>query len=270
MARWEERIERGSDPSIVVEHVVRYRFALPLISGADLWIDLGCGSGYPAALATAMLEAAPRRTLLVDVDPDAAKVAAGNLAPLRPDRLEADLAEAGGRNAIAAAIRATDAERLAISCFETLEHLEQFSGVVAWLRAQVEQNGADVVLSVPNEAFWTIENPIHKSTWGEGAFAELLSMLPEHTAWSQFPVNGSWIAAEGDDSATTDIRAEPGDARVPSHFLVALGPHRERLRVAAGAMRTDLRERRRWEREREARLSWLEQRVGDLEQAPQP
>ena len=61
-------------------------------------------------------------------------------------------------------------------------------------------------------------------------------------------MNGSWIAPDGDDGASTNIRAESGDARVPSHFLVSLGPHGERSGTAAGAARTNLDARRTWER----------------------
>ena len=50
MTNWEERINRGGDPAIVIEHVVRYRFAAPLLSGVDLWIDAACGTGYAPSL----------------------------------------------------------------------------------------------------------------------------------------------------------------------------------------------------------------------------
>ena len=45
---------------------------------------------------------------------------------------------------------------------------------------------ATVVMSVPNDAFWATENPHHRTMWGEGAFAELQSLLPEgHTVAPQ-------------------------------------------------------------------------------------
>src|SRR5436190_1252429 len=39
--------------------------------------------------------------------------------------------------------------------------------------------GVDVVLSVPNDAFWAIQNPHHQTMWSEGAFEELRRLLPE-------------------------------------------------------------------------------------------
>ena len=62
-----------------------------------------------------------------------------------------------------------------------------------------------VLLSVPNDAFWAIENPYHETMWGEGAFAELRRMLPEGTvrrAAGRAPGLGG-IPLEGDGPATT-------------------------------------------------------------------
>jgi hypothetical protein len=153
---------------------------------------------------------------------------------------------------------------MAITCMETLEHLSSFNGLVEWLSDRSEA-GADVLLSVPNDAFWALENPYHATAWGEGAFAELCSLLPAYTTAAQFPLNGSWIAPDGVEPDAVEIGVTAGEARVPSHFLVALGPNRDRLAPAAAATRTDLAERRRWERQRDASLAWLEARVEALD-----
>jgi hypothetical protein len=103
--------------------------------------------------------------------------------------------------------------------------------------------GATVVMSVPNDAFWATENPHHKTMWGEGAFAELQSLLPDgHTVAPQLQLNGSAIA-------------EDGDGRVPTHFLASWGG------AAPAAVRdvvlTDLDEQRDWVRRREADLAYF-------------
>ena len=238
-----------------------------MIAGADLWLDLGCGNGYAASLMTTGLEQPPRRTLLVDVAAEPLATAARTLAELDPDTLQADLSEPAGLSALSARVRehAAEGDRVAVTCMETLEHLRRFSDLVEWLSERVEHDGADVVLSVPNDAFWAIENPYHETTWGAGAAAELRTLLPAHRSCEQFPVNGSWIVPEGAATGSIELRAEAGEASVPSHFLLALGPNRDKLDATAGAVRTDLSERRTWERQRESSLQWLEQRVSDLE-----
>jgi hypothetical protein len=108
MTNWEERINRGGDPAILIEHVVRYRFAAPLLAGADLWIDAACGTGYAPSLLLGDLAPPPRRVLLADVDEEAVAGAAGALRELDPDTLVVDLSSDEGLAALDAAIGSTD------------------------------------------------------------------------------------------------------------------------------------------------------------------
>jgi hypothetical protein len=257
MTNWEERINRGGDPSILIEHVVRYRFAAPLLAGADLWVDAACGTGYAPSLLLADLAPPPRRTLLADVDEGAVASAARALAALEPSTLVADLSTDDGLAALEEAMGPADGQRVAITSMETVEHLDRPMAFVHWLRDQAEHRGADVVLSVPNDAFWAMENPFHQTMWGEGAFEELRRLLPEHLAAPQFPMNGSYIVAGQQSGDTVDVAADISNARVPSHFLAAFGPRRDQLAPAAGATLTDLPARRRWEQQREADLAFL-------------
>jgi hypothetical protein len=97
-------------------------------------------------------------------------------------------------------------------------------------------------MSVPNDAFWAIENPHHRTMWGEGAFAELQSLLPDgHTVAPQVQLDGSAIAQDA-------------DGRVPTHFLASWGgaapaPVRE-------VVASDLEAQRDWVRRREADLTY--------------
>ena len=120
---------------------------------------------------------------------------------LEPRTVVADLSTDEGLAALEEAIGPTDGQRVAITSMETVEHLDRPMAFVQWLRDQVERRDADVVLSVPNDAFWAMENPFHKTMWGEGAFEELRRLLPDHLAAAQFPINGSYIAA-GKQSGT--------------------------------------------------------------------
>src|SRR3954470_11546305 len=125
MPDWQERITRESEPELRVEHELRYELAAPLIRGAGLWADLGCGNGVAAARVVA--GEPPRRSLLVDVDPRAVEVAGTELAAEGVSTLVADLSSPDDVSRVRAALleQAGDGVRV-ITCFETVEHLESF------------------------------------------------------------------------------------------------------------------------------------------------
>jgi len=117
------------------------------------------------------------------------------------------------------------------------------------------------VLSVPNDAFWALENPYHETMWGEGAFEELRRLLPaEHVVAKQVPLQGSSIVLEG-TSALEAPGFTPLVDPVPSHFIVAFGPRCDEIVPRSAVAQTDLAEQRRWERQREANLAFYEDRI---------
>jgi SAM-dependent methyltransferase len=232
MPTWQERITHDTEPAIRVEHDLRYRYAGPAIAGAKLWCDLGCGNGVAAAAARP--EGFKGQILLVDVDGDALQAAASEIEGART--LQADLSNPADVARLADELKGKGA---VVTCFEVIEHLETFVPLVEMLESL---KGATVIMSVPNDAFWATENPHHKTMWGEGAFAELQSLLPEgHTVAPQVQLNGSAIALDE-------------DGRVPTHFLASWGG------AAPGSVRdvvaTDLESQRDWVRRREADLSF--------------
>jgi 2-polyprenyl-3-methyl-5-hydroxy-6-metoxy-1,4-benzoquinol methylase len=232
MPTWQERITHDTEPAIRVEHDLRYRYAGAAIAGAKLWCDLGCGNGLAAAAARP--EGFSGEILLVDVDADALQAAAGEIEGART--LRADLSDPADVAKLAGELKG---KGTVVTCFEVIEHLQTFVPLVEMLESL---KGATVILSVPNDAFWATENPHHRTMWGEGAFAELQSLLPEaHTVAPQIQLNGSAIA-------------EDGDGQVPTHFLASWGgaaPAGVRDVVAA-----DLDAQRDWVRRRESDLSF--------------
>jgi SAM-dependent methyltransferase len=232
MPTWHERITHDIEPAIRVEHDVRYRYAGPAIAGAKLWCDLGCGNGVAAAAARP--EGFEGEILLVDVEADALAAAAHELPGART--LQADLSDRADVAKLAAELKG---KGTVVTCFEVIEHLETFVPLVEMLESL---KSATVIMSVPNDAFWGTENPHHRTMWGEGAFAELQSLLPEgHTVTPQVQLSGSAIAADG-------------DGQVPTHFLASWGgPAPEGVRDVVA---TDLDAQRDWVRRRESDLSF--------------
>lgn len=239
-------------PAIRAEHELRYRLAVPAIRAAKTWGDLGCGSGLAAAGALGE-DGFDGHALLVDVAQHAVEHAAGEVKARELTPLTADLAEAEGVAAVRDALLAAPAPRT-VTCFETIEHLATFVPLLELLAELAEQHDTTVLISVPNDAFWAIENPHHATMWGEGSFEELRRLLPEgHVLGRQVALSGSALAGE----EFTAAGSAPGDA-VPTHFLAAFGPRAEPFAGQAVAATVDLLEQRRWERQRISDLTYLQ------------
>jgi SAM-dependent methyltransferase len=257
MPEWQERITRETPPAIRIEHEVRYGAVAPLARTAPTWVDLGCGAGIAAA--GALAGEGPRRAVLVDASDEALEQAAREIPAGETVTVKADLSSADGLAAVRAALG--DARDGVVSCFEVIEHLESFVGVVELLVELAAERAFTVVLSVPNDAFWPIESPWHKTMWGEGSFEELRRLLPaDHVVVAQVPLQGSALIPEGAEPATPGSFAARGDG-VPSHFLAAFGPRRGELGARSAVAQADLAEQRRWERQREANLAIYEDHI---------
>ena len=254
---WQERITRETAPPIRIEHELRYAMAAPLIRGAGMWLDLGCGAGVAAA--AALGDAGPARAVLVDASEDALAEAARAVPAGEAVTVQADVASEAGLRAVRDAL-GEDRDGV-VTCFEVIEHLESFVGVVELLAELASDRGYTVVLSVPNDAFWPVESPWHATMWGEGAFEELRRLLPaEQLVAAQVPLQGSSIVPEGALAPDPPALAPQADA-VPSHFLLVLGPRREELVACSAVVQADLAAQRQWERQREANLAYYEDRI---------
>ncbi len=257
MPDWQERITRQTNPAVRVEHDLRYRLAEPVILGARTWADLGCGNGVAAADVVGGMY--PGRAVLVDAEQQAVDAAAAELRAGEAVPLVADLTDREHLARVRETILEGEGPR-AVTCFEVIEHLTSFVPLVELLSELAEAGEATVMLSVPNDDFWAIENPFHATTWGEGSFAELRSLLPGGTIVArQLALQGSAVVPEGQDGHKVTVPIEPrAEGAVPTHFLAALGPQASALGVHAGVAQTDLDERRTWERQRESDLAHLE------------
>lgn len=263
MPDWQERITRETAPAIRVEHELRYAAAAPLVHASGVWADLGCGTGLGAA---AGLGADYGGTaLLVDVDERAVEQAASTVRAQLVVPLAADLTSAPDLERVRAQLlEASPDGRRCVTCFETIEHLASFVPLVELLVELAAEHATTVVASVPNDAFWSIENPHHRTTFGEGAVEELRSLLPaDHVLAHQVALQGSALARPG--STADEVASVRIEAGVPTHFLLAFGPAAEELAAGPRVVQADLAEQRRWERQRESDLRYTQDAWEQLE-----
>lgn len=266
MSDWQERITRETAPAIQGEHELRYRLLAPLIAGAGVWADLGCGTGLAAL--TALGDARPASAVLVDLEPEAVAAAAAELTVADTVQIAGDLSDPALLARIGEALRAREGERV-VSCFEVVEHLTSFVALLEWAGALAREGLATFAISVPNDAFWSIDNPYHQSVWSEGAFEELRRLLPvQHTLLRQVALSGSALCAWEGASERHELAVQAGgEGAVATHFLAAFGPRHAELRAGALAAQADTLSQRRWERQRESNVALAEQRVEELRAA---
>jgi hypothetical protein len=260
VSHWQERITRETPPAIVAEHTLRYRMATPLITASAVWADLGCGNGVAAA--AALGDQRPPHAILIDLDSDAVGHAVVELGIQESLQLTGDLTSQEVLARIEAALREIDGDRT-VTCFEVVEHLSTFVPFIEWAGELAREGVATFVMSVPNDAFWSIENPFHVARWGEGAFDELRRLLPEEqTLLRQVALTGSALVAWDDTPERHQLSVDVGgDATVASHFIAAFGPRHGDVAREALAVPTQQLEQRHWERQRESNLALAEARV---------
>jgi hypothetical protein len=267
MPDWQERITRESAPALRVEHELRYALAAPLIAEAAFWCDLGCGSGVAAG--RAIRDRTAERTMLVDIDAGALEQAVREL-PGSVTTLKADLSDEADVSRVRAELLEHAGHGIrVVTCFESLEHLEAFPPLVSLLTELADEQGFTVFLSVPNDAFWSLENPHHPTMWGEGSFEELRSLLPaDHLVLRQVALQGSAVAPLG-DPAVHELTASVDPEGVPSHHLAVFGAEQARVAPGAVVVQADLEEERQWQRQRESDLVYHLAYVTELEQEVQ-
>lgn len=285
MSDWQERITRETAPAVRVEHELRYRIASPLIASATVWADLGCGNGLAAA--AALEGARPGRAVLVDLDAEAASLARSTLQLSDAAMLAGDLCDQSFLRRVGEALRAPGGDRAhgepresdraggdpvesdrVVTCFEVVEHLPSFVPLLRWAAQLAREGLATFVVSVPNDAFWSIQNPYHETAWGEGAFEELSRLLPEErTLLRQVGLTGSAVIDWAAPATSCQLTVGAGGpAAVATHFIAAFGHRHAEVLRCARAVQADQLGQRRWERERESNLAIAERVIAEQSQ----
>lgn len=265
MEDFEERITRDTAPAIRLEHDVRYRAARSLMLESQVWCDLGCGNGVAAA--NVLDGARPGRAILVDVVADALREAEREVAAAETQALLADLSSEDGLSLVRDALLSDLPATGCITCFEVIEHLSTFVPLLELLVEAAATGRYTVVLSVPNDAFTAMQNPYHRSMWGEEAFDGLRRLLPDdHVLALQLELRGSTLVrADADIPAVRQADVALPEAAVASHFLVAFGPRAPLLEEPVQVEVTDRDAQRTWERQRESDLAFFRALAGDHE-----
>jgi hypothetical protein len=255
MANWIERVDRATDPAILNEHALRYRFAAPLIESSAVWGDLGCGTGAAAAQAVGRFNG---RLVLVELDVGALQAAAREQIGAEVVAVHADLSVPSDLMRVRDALVGDDsAGSGCLTCFEIIEHLVDFVPLVTLLAELAEEGRFTVALSVPNDAFTGVENPYHRTVWGESAAEELRRLVPEPIVAHQYALAGSCVQQLSDEAATYDAFVEVSSERVPTHHILVFGPRVREVAPVFSVVQADLATSRRVETAREADLEYF-------------
>ena len=217
-----ERVIPGLvDADLFNEHISRYKFAARLIPKGGAILDLGCGTGYGTVElfgGTSIVGA--------DVSAEAVAYARANYGREGVTFLEASCES----------VPRADHQFDLITCFEVIEHLENWRGLLAEAQRLLRPGGSFVV-STPNKAYYaetrgkTGPNPFHTH---EFEYAEFESALKEYfphvRIWSQNHAAAIVFAPPTPAAAVL----EASGSRVPedSHFFIAVcgavqGPREE-------------------------------------------
>jgi hypothetical protein len=152
-----------------------------------------------------------------------------------------------------------------VTAFETIEHLEDFAETVEALIELSAEREATVVLAVPNHAFAPAAEGT-RTSWDEGAFAELRSLLPAgHVVLHQLALRGSAVAGADAPAGERSVVVEVDPATAPVAFLAAFGPRAGDLGASACVAQADLVAERAARARLQAELELLRARVAALE-----
>lgn len=257
-----ERIGAHSHPEIRLEHELRYHWPQPAIARADTWVDLGCGSGVGAATVDV---SGLEHVVLVDLDEQALERARSTIAPRVPrcTAMRLDLSLAGDVSRLREELAV--AGESVVTCFEVIEHLDSHQHLIELLVEAAREFSATCAISVPNDAFFGVDNPFHLSKWSSRAFDELVQFLPEPVVVAhQVALSGSYIAEPG--AEVIAVPASDPHTAVASHFLAAFGRSAAGVEPVSFAAASNAGERRVWEAQREADLDYYRTRLAEREQ----
>lgn len=207
-----ERVIPGLvDADLFNEHVSRYKFAARLIPAGGAILDLGCGTGYGTA------ELAGAASIVgADVSAEAVEYARANYGREGVTFLEASCES----------VPLPDHQFDLITCFEVIEHLDNWRGLLAEAR-RLLRPGGQFVVSTPNKAYYaetrgkTGPNPFHTHEFEYAEFETALrEYFPHMRIWSQNHAAAIVFAPQNPAGAV--LAATGSRVSEDSHFFVAV------------------------------------------------
>lgn len=202
MAENPERFDPSAEGGRLIEseHRARYRWAARLAEGKAV-LDCACGTGYGLEMYAAAGAAAVTG---VDVDPEAVEIAKGRYGKAAAV-LQGDLGK----------LPLEDDSFDLVTCFETIEHVENAEQGIAELR-RVLKPGGILIISSPNPDVYVGHNEHHVHEFRPAELAEAVgrhfaaTALYEQRAWLGSSIAAS-AALAADDLAATDVLRLRGD-----------------------------------------------------------
>lgn len=210
-----ERVIPGrTDPDLLNEHIARYRFAEPLVTGRRV-VDVGCGVGYGSQI----LAEKASLVLALDNSPDAVAQGRRDFSADKIRWLAGD----------AARIPLADDSVDIVVAFEVIEHLADWKGLLEESRRVLHRNG-QLLVSTPNRPYYEQSraepNPYHVHEFDYDEFkAELESIFTHTTIFLENHTNA--IAFTPLETQGVRTRLESGAANPQeAHFFLAVCSNR--------------------------------------------
>jgi 2-polyprenyl-3-methyl-5-hydroxy-6-metoxy-1,4-benzoquinol methylase len=209
-----ERVVPGKTPPfLVLEHLLRYRFAAPFSDGLRV-LDVGCGTGY----GTAILAETASLTIGVDSDPEAVHYAHHAYRRTHLSYTLADCRDLPFRDR---------SFELAVF-FEVMEHIREQDRCLGELRRVLSPDGI-LILSTPNALRSTKvieeENPFHHKELNEDELRELLRrhfnqvQLLYQSELCASSIQSPTLETTGPVEVVEDFSAAPA----PKYFIAVCG-----------------------------------------------
>jgi ubiquinone/menaquinone biosynthesis C-methylase UbiE len=207
-----ERVVPGKTPPfLVLEHLVRYRFAAPFSDGLRV-LDVGCGTGY----GTAVLADTASVTIGVDSDPEAIHYAdrtyrCGNLGFALADCRDLPFRDQSFELAV---------------FFEVIEHIREQDQCLGEIRRVLSPDGM-FILSTPNALRSTKmieeENAFHHKELNEDELRELLRRHFDHVQLLyQHEFSASSIQLTAPEKTDPAEIVEDFAGRPPAKYFIAV------------------------------------------------
>lgn len=163
-----ERAIDGKTPDrIWHDHIERYRFAIEYINGKDV-LDIACGTGYGVNL---FVSNGATKAVGIDIDPESIGYAREKYKNKNADYSVGDIKK----------ININDSCFDVITCFETIEHVDNHAQALKELKRVLKPNGI-LIISSPNRKLTSPgraldekpNNQYHVKEFSQGEFCSIL------------------------------------------------------------------------------------------------